>query len=106
MINEKILLENGYKKWEAFNPYANASYQKCIKDERGKKYYISVNEYKDYFQKEITTYEFDFAVEVKGFGTIKTLAYALQKLVTIDEIEERFEKMWESLGSNYYEEFE
>lgn len=101
MITRDIILTSGYKEWPPFNELANASYQKCIKDGVGKKYYIAINEY------ELSNgmgYDFEFRIEFEKFSTKITL-YAFENII-IKEIEDFMEEFWQKLDGKYYEYYE
>lgn len=100
MLNRKVIIDNGYKEYESFNELANTSYQKCIKDKLGRKYYININEY------ELPNglgYDFELYFDLKKLS-IKSTLFALEDL-TIKEIETLIEDLWIKLGGIYYEKF-
>jgi len=117
------LVSKGYKKWvsEATRKFkmTDTLYQKCITDEKGKKYFIDLYYYpetKHYYYNDLnengTVKTDNFVVlpesiqaEVQFTGDGVTDEHMDVKLFTkdIDKIEEVFENMWVKLGLGYYE---
>lgn len=97
MINEKVLLENGFKKYQELVESADCMYQKGIMDKKGIKYYISFYKYDqeyeviidsemDIYSLEITLYRFD------------------SRTTSLEKIEKDVENIWKNLKCKYYEE--
>lgn len=100
MLSRKMILVNGYKEFEPFNELATASYQKCIYDKVGKKYYININEYN---LPNGLGYDFELNFDLEKLA-IKSTLFAFGDL-TIKEVETFIEDLWIKLGGIYYEEF-
>lgn len=104
MINEKLLLENGYKEYEVnknFHPYANRFFQKRFRNEKGQtKYFISVFEYlhEDY----TLNYEVGLQFEKERY-VMNIHIFAISENMTIKEIEKEVYKIWYELDCKYYD---
>lgn len=111
MITKSILEDNDYKEFKSITKDNNIFYQKCIKDELGKKYFININ----YFNIELENGKNHNGWEIKvQFQNIiinkkeitKNVTYfGLPEDIKIEELEELIEKDWKSLGKPYYQKY-
>lgn len=106
MINKEILLASGYKRYEPnsiINEYATDIYQKLISDERGKKYFITFS-YLPAYAVAPEAYEADMQInEDHVTGCTINVRLWNTNNATLQQIEEKFERIWLAAGSNYYE---
>lgn len=115
---KKNLIKNDYTKYGAGIVYKEI-YQKCIKDEKGKKYFI------DFKQKAVPK-EYDegcffgldcqltanigdkkMVIDVRSASWFNTeeKKYEDEFFPDLKEIEKFIENIWQSIGANYYEDF-
>lgn len=103
MITEKLLLENGYRKFNDNLYNAECLFQKRIKDEKGKtKYFIDI--YKYAFK--VNNYEPDYEVRLvteKDKYALSILIFAFKNQLTLEEIEREIYAIWYGLDCKYYE---
>lgn len=103
-MTDKVLLNSGYKEFEVPFHYTHASrfYQKCIRDDKGKKYYIDVAEYhlRDSNDEEYSDFEYTLVCGRKDYYVHST--FSGMQLMTIEEIEEELESFWKAGNFNYY----
>lgn len=100
-MTDKVLFNGGYKEYPVspFDEYVNRFFQKKIKDKKGIKYYIDVNEYELFDE---YSYEFNISTKKENFYNVRILFHAIYAM-TLEEIEEEIEKIWKSCGFDYYE---
>lgn len=108
IINQKNLIKAGYKLFDNFlnknNDSYLKSYQKEFRDEKGVKYFVTVDFYnlKDInsnlgiqFQTHVQfTLENEFTFDVEGLNN---------QQITIDELEAFYEKIWNKMNCKYYD---
>ena len=104
MTNEE-LLRAGYTQWEP-SPYKDCQtdlFEKCIKDEYGKRYFIHVERW-DYtkFPRGIIHYTASVQFQLKDGNTTDI---DLLNGWTIEEMEEYYNKLWNTGWFKYYEVF-
>ena len=102
-------LDAGYKRFENtghIKQYADFGLQKCVRDEKGKRYYITV------FVYDMTKYHQDYFsfvpdVQFRDFDGKHTVSMEMhtRKETTVQEVEDFFDKMWKAVGMPYYEEY-
>lgn len=109
-LSEKKLLESGYKRWnQVFLNNADYLLQKKVTDDIGIKYFIDIYAYvrlgKPYFREGIDN-KIGFQPEVQ-FGSMKydtmNVTLLIDDMTDIQEVEDTFESLWESVGKPYYE---
>ena len=110
MINKEILLASGYKRHDPnpiINEYATDIYQKPFSDERGKKYFITFSYLPPYAGVIPEVYEADMTIN-EDHVTGCSINFKLWNMnnATLQQIEEKFERIWLAAGSNYYEKSE
>lgn len=106
-ITRESLLEHGYKAFtqKSIKEYTDQHYQKCIRDERGKKYYITVSEwdnrqYQDRFKIDDFSYEPDVQF-TDANGTTFNVEMLSPK--SVGEMEKFFDSLWYAMCCEYYE---
>ena len=106
-VTQAALKAAGYKQFTQRNiwQYTSIGWQKCFRDEKGKKYYITIAEY-DNSQfpniKEICgDYSFQPETQFESNGT--TFDVQMHRPDSIEQMEEFFENLWKSMNCNYYE---
>ncbi len=113
MLNVKNFTDKGYKRYDQ-NCLNNCDYilQKKITDEEGIKYFITIYVYiwkdKPWYREGIDK-EIAFQPEVQFGSTMyKTMNVTLlvDDVTDVQEIEDTFENLWQSVGKPYYETFE
>lgn len=99
MINEQLLLEKGYKKFnEQRHLYCDTFYQKRVKDAYGDtKYFINCYEYNFPREKE-PRYEFKIYFEKNKLNYMITIYGE----VNLEEVEQEIERLWIENKFNYY----
>lgn len=102
MITDKLLEERGYNKYNDYLYHADCLYQKKIIDEKGIKYYINIYKYEPEVEAIETEYIVGLILDTENYG-LEVRLYGIKDM-TLDEIEEEVEKIWNSLGCKYYEE--
>ena len=111
-MTDKEILDRGYHRYERTqfdNWYVECHFQKRFDDEKGKKYFIDVNKYKQYEHPstgELTgnVYEYEVNLEPKNYkGAIRILFFAG---ATLDEVEKQVEELFATGNYEYYEEWE
>lgn len=115
MLTVQDWIEQGYKKFNSnFKEYADFGLQKLIKDDLGKKYYITVwvyeNSKKGFFREGMQEVSFSPDVqfrigELKGKEELPTvnMAFILNESSTIQQVQEMIEGYWLSSSKPYYE---
>lgn len=94
------LIASGYKEYRVPQfKKADAVFQKCIYDDKGKRYFINVYQY---FYSSRVTIEFDAQFITKQ-GTLNLTLFSKP---TIEGAEELFAQLWETLERPYYELYE
>lgn len=103
MINEKLLLENGYKEYKPnkiFYPSASKHFQKRVRNDKGHtKYFINI--YK-YIHNDKNVYEVDLQFEKQQYAMDIQL-FGLNEKMTLEEIEKEVYKIWYDLDCKYYD---
>ena len=112
MLTIESLLAAGYKAYGKSGAarFKNADdlYQKCIRDDKGKKYYITIYMY-DWRETVLPYRKINFMPEVQfrdpsdKCPTID-VTYFDDKNTTVESLESFFDSLWVWHGSNYYEE--
>lgn len=112
MINKTILEKNDYVEYKGNDFTDNQPlYQKCIKDELGKKYFINVNWFSVDLGKEKKHEGWEIKVQfqnviIDNIEITKNATYFdLPEGIKIEDIETLIEKDWRSLGKPYYERY-
>ena len=99
MINEEILLKNGYKEYKvpAYS-FANKFFQKKVVDDKGIKYF------RDFFcYDETDTYECRVQFELKTFYYMNITRFGFDFDTTLEELELRADNLWKTQDCRYYE---
>lgn len=100
MINDEILLENGYKKYKDNLYSADCLFQKRIRNEKGQtKYFINIHKY---IHNDKNVYEVDLQFE-KDKYTMNILLFAIDSTMTLEEIENEVYAIWYGLDCKYYD---
>ena len=115
---EQGLIDKGYNIYNYHDPKWSRLFQRCIKDDIGKKYYINVLEieghhwwgdYNNRYQPEI---QVDITHDNSRVETI-TIKYhsdlfpnQWRVISTLDDIENFFEKIFTNLNADYSEKYE
>lgn len=109
-LSEQKFLDAGYKRWNSgYLTHADYLLQKKIIDDSGVRYFIGVYAYvnkgKPYFREGIDK-DINFQPEVQfSEGNHKTMNVSLlvDDMTDVQEIEDTFNTLWESVGKPYYE---
>ena len=113
-ISVEDWLKAGYKRYkqQSFNS-ADYLLQKCIRDNHGKCYYISVRVYehftKDYFKDYGGIPRVGFSPEVqfqRGSKPTMDVSLIINNETSIAEVEKEFSELWVMLGKPYYDLYE
>jgi len=113
MLTVQDWIDQGYNKFNStFKEYADFGLQKLIKDEVGKKYYITVwvyeNSKKSYFREGMKAISFEPDVQFRMYKDNEELPtvnmqFILNDNSTIQEVEEMIEMYWIASEKHYYE---
>ncbi len=108
MITREQLLEAGYEQFRVHHKeFSKVGYQKRFDDERGKKYFITIYEYdnKWLIDRGITRSEFSYEpdCQFKSNGVTFYVKMLCDDSKTVQDIEEFYERLWVSMGCDYYE---
>lgn len=108
MMNTDILIERGYKKWKSNHvlfPYSDFIYQRLISDCWGKKYYIDLVHYpsSNTHGKATLPEAWDCVLNI-NFPHQRFCQYHID-LDKLNEIEEKCELFFKTMGCEYYELF-
>lgn len=100
MINEQLLLDKGYKKFnEQRHLYSDTLFQKRVKDAYGvTKYFINCYEYNFPKEKE-PRYEFEVHLEKDKLNYHITI----YGKTSLNDVETEIERLWLENNFNYYE---
>lgn len=102
LVSADNLIAAGYRQYppSAIDSGADALYQKCIKDERGKLYYVNFRQW-DLIGCD-PTFDTDVSCNTDSGG----YAWLKFKEPTIEASERRAETLWKAAGGIYYEEWQ
>ena len=107
MLTVQDWIDAGYKRFNQVKhvkPYAEFGLQKCISDNKGKRYHITVFVYD---MSNYTQQPFSFSpdVQFQNFDNKHTVSMELhtREETTVQEVEDFFDKMWKGVGEPYYE---
>lgn len=107
MTTKDELIAKGYKPFTQHNlkEFTNSFWQKCVRDDRGKKYYITIAEYDNSKFPEIVKIAGAFSYQPEVQFTSHGITFNVDMLQpeSILEMEHFFENMWNSLECDYYE---
>lgn len=113
MLQESDFLLNGYKRYDGgSSSLKSADYllQKCIRDDNGKKYYITVYvyDYTRYNHPHLTGLGYMPDVQFREDGVCPTvdITYHDDKDTTLESLEAFYESMWDHLGKPYCDRYE
>ena len=103
MITDKILLENGYKKFSDDLYNADCLFQKRIKNEKGQtKYFIDIYKYTFKINDYKPDYEIRLVTEKEKYA-LNILLYATKNEMTLEDIEKEVYAIWYGLDCKYYD---
>lgn len=93
MKNE--LLENGYRQFnpDVMHPNAVGAYQKAIRGEAGRLYFINVYEYEPFPGSNLT--HNTFMAEAQFENENSHFDVTLHRFASVDELESFYQKIWE-----------
>lgn len=111
---EQDMIDAGYKTFtSSFKQYAERGFQKCIRDDKGKRYYITIWHYKDTYtgsEKDSYTADCQFRFDKEGKDSVCDVAFSgdalpneYRPVTTLQDIEDFFEKFWYLMKPDYYE---
>ncbi len=117
MLTEEEFLLNGYKRFDggsAILKHADYLLQRCIRDEKGKKYYLTVyvyvRNYSRYISSDDKRLELGFMPEVQfredGVTPTIDVTFHNDESTTLESMEAFFESMWVHLGKPYADRYE
>lgn len=111
-MTDEYLTGRGYKKYdptEFDNESIVVRFQKCFKDNLGKKYFINVVKWslefipKDMRDEWWQPYSYEYQVQITMFDTKKPLDLEFHSDWTLEEVEDYMCKLFDSMTVNYYE---
>lgn len=113
MLKEEDFLINGYKRFDGGSAqlkHADYLLQRCIRDEIGKKYFITVYVYdfSRYNQPHLKGLSFMPDVQFREGGVCPTIdvTYIDDESTTLESMETFFENLWVHLGKPYADRYE
>lgn len=109
-MENKDLLNRGYHRYAPTRFHADGitdCFQKRFDDKKGKKYFINVNKWEGWYHPTTNelfapAYEYEI-VFTKNGAPIRMLFYSNW---TIEDVEVEAERIWATMGYDYYEEVE
>jgi hypothetical protein len=112
MLQEADFLLNGYKRFDGGSAqlkFANYLLQRCVRDDVGKKYYITVYvyDYSQYNHPHLKGLSFMPEVQFREEGVCPTIdvTYHDDESTTLESLEAFFDSMWAHLGKPYDERY-
>ena len=108
MLTEQDFINQGYKKFtQKFLNQADFGLQKLIKDEKGKKYYITVyvfdfSKFPGYTHEQRYSFQPDVQFKTQS-GEYLNISMILNTDTDIPTIERYFEEIFEKMNIQYYE---
>ena len=104
MINDELLIEHGYKKYNDTWYNADCSFQKRVKDDKGTKYFINFFRYNlPVFDNE-PRYDVRLSSGTKDYD-MEIVLFNISSM-SLKDIENKIEEIWTKLNLEYYEEEE
>lgn len=108
-MNDKFLIEKGFKEYprtDFYSPYVEKFFQKCYKDEIGKKYFIDVLKYPELNipGREIVPVSYEYSIQIRNRNgdAIDLLFHSSWKL---EDVERYIEKLFKLRMFTYYERY-
>lgn len=107
-MTEQDILNAGYKEYERTlfdHKGIEKNYQKCIRDDKGKKYFIDIHKWKDMrhpYTGELIEGGYDYTCQLTDAETECPLNLNFFCGWTIEQVEEAIEKIWQ-IQYRYYE---
>lgn len=108
-MNDKYLLEHGYKQYNPTSFNSNSivlMFQKCFKNDKGKKYFINVLKHslnylptRDLWE----SYSYTYEVQVTFTEQEKPLNLEFFSDWTLEEVENFMEDFFKKMNPNHYE---
>lgn len=110
-LTEQKFIDAGYKRWNQ-SLFNNADYllQKKVTDDEGIKYFINIYVYswidKEYYREGFPSVSFQPEVQLDSskYDTMN-VTLLVDEATDVEEIENTFENLWESVGKPYYEKY-
>lgn len=103
MINDELLLANGYKKYNDVFYHAECQFQKRIRNDKGQtKYFIDIYKYVSKVDNYEPNYEIRLCTEKEKYN-LNILLYATRNEMTLKEIEKEIDDIWFKLECEYYD---
>lgn len=109
MLTNQDFIDAGYTRWQPapYNECVTDLFEKCIKDEYGKCYFIHVNRW-DFSRYERNgrinlNYESTVQFNLKDGGTINVDGLYIGTDWTIEKMEQFYANLWDSGMFKYYE---
>ena len=107
--------DRGYKQYrptQFHSRWVSCCWQKRFDDERGKKYFIDINEYDNAEMKlrmsrpeDAPDYSYEYEMQMYAKGTHDAVNLTFLSSWTLDRVEEFVEKLWATGEFDYYEEW-
>lgn len=117
-IIEQSLLDAGYKEWKnpSYIKSADKFFQKCVRDEHGKKYFIDVYAYNSAKYPQWTPDQYNTTgwsyMFIGSFDSCGDHGFSFQPNhpsfdeESVEYYETLFEKVWNTLKPEYYERYD
>lgn len=112
MLTNQDFINAGYTRWRPapYNECVTDLFEKCIKDEYGKCYFIHVNRWDlsryERNGKTNVNYESDVQFELKSGATINVKGFSVGQDWTIEEMEQFYADLWNTDKFKHYEVYE
>lgn len=108
--------DRGYKQYrptQFHSRWVSRCWQKRFDDERGKKYFIDINEWDNHDMKarmsrpeDCPDYSYEYEMQMYAKDTHDAVNLTFLSSWTLDRVEEFVEKLWATGEFDYYEEWE
>ena len=109
-MTDKEILDRGYHRYERtqFDDwYVECQFQKRFDDEKGKKYFITINkwDWTSFHRNDMPNYSYELETQIYKKDTHEPIDMTFFAGWNVDEVEEYMEKIWSPELFDYYEEW-
>lgn len=109
MITKEELISAGYRAFTQRNykEFTNSFWQKCFRDSKGRKYYITIAEYDNTKFPEIAKIsgDYSYSPDCQFISSGVTFNVEMLQPESAQQMEDFFDKLWYNLGCDYYEKY-
>jgi hypothetical protein len=110
MMTDEYIIEKGYKEFEPTylnSPNVVKCFQKRFDDDKGKKYFITINkwDWTSFHRNDMVDYSYELETQIYKKNTHEPIDMTFFAGWNVDEVEEYMEKIWSPELFDYYEEW-